>query len=91
MPEGIDEAVAAAVKTASTNIGNITSMQEKIAKDRIDKWRDRQQAWENHGTGQQLLRVQTKGEVQKEKELLESMVPDRSLIRPLLVILPKEA
>ena len=91
VPEGIDEAVAAAVKTASTNIGNITSMQEKIAKDRIDKWRDRQQAWENHGTGQQLLRVQTKGEVQKEKELLESMVPDRSLIRPLLVILPKEA
>ena len=64
----------------------------KQAKARVDAWVDRMNAWERAAEGvaaQTQLFKQTRSAVEGERRLAQEMLPDRTYVRPLLVVVPK--
>ncbi|WP_052239188.1 helicase-related protein [Kocuria rhizophila] len=62
------------------------------AKERVDAWVDRMDAWERAAEGvaaQTQLFKQTRSAVEGERRLAQEMLPDRTYVRPLLVVVPK--
>ncbi|WP_145011194.1 helicase-related protein [Kocuria salsicia] len=62
------------------------------AKERVDAWVERMDAWERTAEGvaaQTQLFKQTRSAVEGERRLAQEMLPDRTYVRPLLVVVPK--
>ena len=62
------------------------------AKERVDSWVERMDAWESAAEGvaaQTQLFKQTRSAVEGERRLAQEMLPDRTYVRPLLVVVPK--
>ena len=62
------------------------------AKERVQAWVDRMDAWESAAEGvasQTQLFKQTRSAVEGERRLAQEMLPDRTYVRPLLVVVPK--
>lgn len=93
VPDSAAELVAAAVAESASHLDMIQQVATDSAKERTEAWTRRKQQWDNHGhsalTGQRKHRTQQL--IEEEKELLVSMTPERSLIRPLVLVLPRKA
>lgn len=62
------------------------------ANERVQAWVDRMDAWESAAEGvaaQTQLFKQTRSAVEGERRLAQEMLPDRTYVRPLLVVVPR--
>ncbi|GAA1730500.1 DEAD/DEAH box helicase [Brachybacterium phenoliresistens] len=76
-----------------------TFMEEQIAPElkararaRVDRWHQEQLRWEAdaaHTRGQSALLLATRDAIEVEKKLVTEMLPDRTFVRPLLVVVPR--
>ncbi|CAM5306017.1 DEAD/DEAH box helicase [Corynebacterium variabile] len=88
-PADTAELMAAAVAAAQATMNTVFTSAEDTAHRRTDRWTARYDAWSNNN---QLSMTRTMGLskqlVEQEQALMQSMTPARSLVRPLLVLLP---
>ncbi|NLA54850.1 MAG: DEAD/DEAH box helicase [Corynebacterium humireducens] len=90
LSDNAERLVAAAVTAAEQHLDIIQQAAIDAANDRTAHWVERKVDWESRTSSgrtlQHALRL-----IKEEEELLRSMTPERSLIRPLIVVLPKKA
>ena len=90
LSDNAERLVAAAVTAAEQHLDIIQQAAIDAANARTAHWVERKVDWESRTSSgrtlQHALRL-----IKEEEELLRSMTPERSLIRPLIVVLPKKA
>lgn len=82
--------IPVAVDEAQAMIGNQVAAIEAATRDRIEAWRARSSRWQQQAareTQRSTVRQRT-AMVAAEEDLAASMNPERTLIRPLLVVVP---
>lgn len=90
VPDTAERLVAAAVTESAHHLDVIQQVATDAANDRTAQWAERKIAWESAtAMGRTLEHAYTL--IKEEEELLRSMTPERSLIRPLIVVLPRKA
>lgn len=90
LPENTPKLLEETVKGAQYHLENIQNAATAQAQDRTDLWFARRDKWRD-GENTALFgtrAVRTNELIQGEEELLKMLNPKRSLVRPLLVILP---
>ena len=92
MPANAQEIVAKSVKVASDQLQPMMAAARNHASHRIDYWIDRADNWQYAKDGtQRTMRVgRSEDLIAEERALIASLEPDRELIRPLVLVLPKE-
>ena len=89
VPDDADQLIAAAVEAAHTNLSMVKNTNLEQAQSRIAGWQHRANTWQQANSGQQTVKIKdTKRLIHQDEELLKSMAPERSLVRPLALILP---
>ncbi len=89
LPQQTDALIAESVKAAHSHLAAVREANVEQAHRRIDAWKQREHAWGAANVGQQTAKIKsTKRLIAQEEELLRSMAPERSLVRPLALILP---
>ncbi|OFO18648.1 helicase [Corynebacterium sp. HMSC056F09] len=89
VPETAAQLIAAAVEAAQSHLTVVKNTNLDHAQDRIAGWQQRAAIWQQANSGQQTLKIKdTKRLIHQDEELLKSMAPERSLVRPLALILP---
>lgn len=92
IPDNAPQLIAAAVETAHTNLSMVKNTNLEQAENRIAGWQHRADTWQQANSGQQTVKIKdTKRLIHQDEELLKSMAPERSLVRPLALILPENA
>ncbi|OCA95209.1 hypothetical protein ACU21_03645 [Actinobaculum suis] len=87
---GAKELIIQAVRSAETLANNTLEANQKNAQKRLDSWRARADAWQVQRAGHSTQRViRTAKEIQRERELADSLQPDRLTVRPLLLLYPE--
>lgn len=88
---GTDSLIAAAVDSATTALSEQFSAATRATGERIARWSTRIESWQQDAAelgGRLYLRERRIG-VDREQQLTDEMVPDRQLVRPLLLVLPQ--
>ncbi|OFK70252.1 DEAD/DEAH box helicase [Corynebacterium sp. HMSC074A09] len=89
VPDAAAQLIAAAVEAAHSHLTVVKNTNLGHAQDRIAGWQQRAEHWQQANDGQQTLKIKdTKRLIHQDEELLKSMAPERSLVRPLALILP---
>lgn len=89
VPDTAAQLIAAAVEAAHSHLTVVKNSNLDHAQDRIAGWQQRADNWQEANDGQQTLKIKdTKRLIHQDEELLKSMAPERSLVRPLALILP---
>lgn len=92
IPANAPQLIAAAVEAAHTNLSMVKNTNLEQAESRIAGWQHRAETWQQANSGQQTVKIKdTKRLIHQDEELLKSMAPERSLVRPLALILPENA
>ena len=92
VPDNAQQLIAAAVEAAHTNLSMVKNTNLEQAQGRISGWQHRADSWQQANSGQQTVKIKdTKRLIHQDEELLKSMAPERSLVRPLALILPENA
>ncbi len=92
VPDNVEQLIAAAVEAAHTNLSMVKNTNLEQAEGRIAGWQHRADTWQQANSGQQTVKIKdTKRLIHQDEELLKSMAPERSLVRPLALILPENA
>lgn len=92
VPDNAEQLIAAAVEAAHTNLSMVKNTNLEQAESRIAGWQHRADTWQQANSGQQTVKIKdTKRLIHQDEELLKSMAPERSLVRPLALILPEDA
>ena len=80
------------MEAAHTNLSMVKNTNLEQAESRIAGWQHRADTWQQANSGQQTVKIKdTKRLIHQDEELLKSMAPERSLVRPLALILPEDA
>ena len=84
--------MASSVEVASDQLQPMMAAARNHATSRIEYWTQRAHEWEQAKSGvQTTARVgRSAGLIAEERALIASLEPDRELIRPLVLVLPKE-
>ena len=91
VPDTAGQLIAAAVEAAHSHLTVVKNTNLDHAQDRIAGWQQRADHWQEANDGQQTLKIKdTKRLIHQDEELLKSMAPERSLVRPLALILPDD-
>lgn len=92
LPDNVQELVAKSVEIAGNQLQPMMSAARNHATSRIEYWIDRADRWQHAKDDSQLvLRVGRSATlIAEERALIASLEPDRELIRPLVLVLPKE-
>lgn len=92
LPDNAQELVASSVEVASDQLQPMMAAARNHATSRIEYWTQRAHEWEQAKSGvQTTARVgRSAGLIAEERALIASLEPDRELIRPLVLVLPKE-
>ncbi|MGV0327912.1 DEAD/DEAH box helicase [Corynebacterium guaraldiae] len=91
VPDTAGQLIAAAVGAAHSHLTVVKNTNLDHAQDRIAGWQQRADHWQEANDGQQTLKIKdTKRLIHQDEELLKSMAPERSLVRPLALILPDD-
>lgn len=89
VPDDAEQLITAAVEAAHTNLSMVKNTNFEQAQSRIAGWQHRADTWHKANSGQQTVKIKdTKRLIHQDEELLRSMAPERSLVRPLALILP---
>ena len=92
IPENAPQLIAAAVDAAHSNLSMVKSTNLDHAQGRIAGWQHRAEYWQHANSGQQTTKIKdTKRLINQDEELLKSMAPERSLVRPHALIIPDNA
>ncbi len=91
LPDDTSELIAQSVQAASNQLQPMMAAARNHAHERIGHWSTRAQDWEDAKAGvQTTVRVgRSANLIEQEKSLITSLEPDRELIRPLVLVLPK--
>ena len=92
LPDNAQELVAKSVEIAGNQLQPMMAAARNHATSRIEYWTQRAHEWEQAKSGvQTTARVgRSAGLIAEERALIASLEPDRELIRPLVLVLPKE-
>ena len=92
LPDNAQELVAKSVEIAGNQLQPMMAAARNHATSRIEYWIDRADRWQHaKDASQQMLRVgRSANLIAEERALIASLEPDRELIRPLVLVLPKE-
>lgn len=92
LPDNAQELVAKSVEIAGNQLQPMMAAARNHATSRIEYWVDRADRWQHaKDDSQQVLRVgRSANLIAEERALIASLEPDRELIRPLVLVLPKE-
>jgi hypothetical protein len=84
--------IALAVRAAGANMTVVFGAAQESITARVQEWSRRAADWEDdaEALAQRKDLVQRRVSVQKEKEIADRMVPERQLVRPLLVVVPAD-
>lgn len=83
--------ISAGLAAAEHQLDVIKENGTEKARRRVDEWLERADRWEaSISRGNQAL-IRSKQVVDKQREMLKATIPERSLIRPLAVIIPRTA
>lgn len=94
LPAGLDDLFGAAVTEATSHMDLIRQSAHDRAVERTEQWMDRYSAWSAtaaHTPASSRVVSRTVPLIDQERALLQSLTPERTLIRPLLVIVPASA
>jgi superfamily II DNA or RNA helicase len=98
-PGGIPDATALthfvgpAVRAGEESVKNLVLAAETATRDRVHRWSARTQSWDDDA-GALIQRSEVRDRrliVEAENEMAQTMLPDRTLVRPLLVVVPRDA
>ena len=91
-PDNAQELVASSVEVASDQLQPMMAAARNHATSRIEYWTQRAHEWDQAKSGvQTTARVGRSADlIAEERALIASLEPDRELIRPLVLVLPKE-
>lgn len=90
--DGLTPYVAPAVQKAREALSAVVDAAERDTRSRVEAWADRVSRWDDEA-GVLIQRSEIRERrslVAGEKEIAESLLPDQRLVRPLLVVVPKE-
>lgn len=92
LPDNAQELVASSVEVASNQLQPMMAAARNHASQRIEYWIDRADRWQHaKDDSQTVLRAgRSANLIAEERALIASLEPDRELIRPLVLVLPKE-
>ena len=84
--------IAHAVRAARTDMNAVFGATQKSITGRVQEWSRRAVHWEEDADAliQRQDLVKRRVSVQKEKEIADRMVPERQLVRPLLIVVPAD-
>src|SRR5699024_6252064 len=92
-PEQHQALLRAAVPVAREHMEQqIAPQQIDAAHHRVERWQQEQLAWEADTAavrGQSALLLASREAVEVEKKLIREMLPERTFVRPLLVVVPR--
>lgn len=87
LPQDVQEVLAKAVEFASNELDITRAEAVTRGQERVSEWQQRADVWLAQGSGAQT-KARGLSQIDQERELLKSTTPSRSLIRPLVVVLP---
>ena len=92
LPDNAQELVAKSVEIAGNQLQPMMAAARNHASQRIEYWIDRADRWQHaKDDSQTVLRAgRSANLIAEERALIASLEPDRELIRPLVLVLPKE-
>ena len=92
LPDNAQELVASSVEVAGNQLQPMMAAARNHATSRIEYWIDRADRWQHaKDDSQTVLRAgRSANLIAEERALIASLEPDRELIRPLVLVLPKE-
>ncbi|MGV0433883.1 DEAD/DEAH box helicase [Corynebacterium ureicelerivorans] len=92
LPDNAQELVASSVEVAGNQLQPMMAAARNHASQRIKYWIDRADQWQHaKDDSQTVLRAgRSANLIAEERALIASLEPDRELIRPLVLVLPKE-
>ena len=84
--------IARAVRAVGTEMSAVFGAAQESITNRVQEWSRRAVDWDAGADAliQRKDLVQRRVSVQKEKEIADKMVPERQLVRPLLVVVPAD-
>ncbi|WP_018296343.1 DEAD/DEAH box helicase [Corynebacterium lubricantis] len=85
LPDSLPDLMSSAVTAAQNHMSIVYSTSATAAESRTAEWAEREASWAGSSAARRETDQRT---VEQERSLLNSMMPRRSLVRPLLVILP---
>ena len=91
--DSLQALVGPAVAQARAQMRSLFSVAEADVNRRVAEWSHRLDSWsaEADALAQRVELKARRISVDQERELVEAMAPDRQLVRPLLVVVPKSA
>jgi ERCC4-related helicase len=89
---GTESLITAAADSASAVLAGQFSAATQATRARISQWSARIESWQQRADdlGGRLFLKERRIGVQREQQLTDEMAPDRQLVRPLLLVLPKD-
>jgi hypothetical protein len=90
--DALQPLIAYAVRAAGTEMSAVFGAAQESITGRVQEWSRRAVNWDEDADAliQRKDLVQRRVSVQKEKEIADRMVPERQLVRPLLVVVPAD-
>jgi len=84
--------VAPAVDAARVLMENVSSSQRSDIERRVSEWGERVEAWQNDASAlSQIAGLRRQRDtISEERRIAESMRPQQMLVRPLLIVVPRE-
>lgn len=91
--ERLQPLIAPAVENAESALSAVMTSATAAAEERIERWSARTRRWQEQAeeVAQRELVKSRRMTVEQEKQVIEDMRPTRQLVRPLLVVRPRNA
>ncbi|WP_182354765.1 DEAD/DEAH box helicase [Flaviflexus huanghaiensis] len=93
LPDDHHSLIEEAVRLATDQATPMSAEARKRAEERIESWSDRAHLWEAgiEIVGQRTAPIRHSEKlIQEERQLMNALMPDQQLIRPLVLVLPNE-
>lgn len=92
LPEDCELFLEQAVREVTLAVHNMFGAAREEATRRANRWSERAAAWEADAAGQRGSQAMSRGKglLAQEKEIVRSSMPQRSVVRPIVLAVPRE-